>query len=61
MDELRTNMIFAYFPKDIAEHLSEKYHLHILDKSKGLIRLVTSFDTNKEDIDKLIDSINLSI
>ena len=57
MEGLKTNMIFAYFPKDIAKDLEENYNLHILDEDKGLIRIVTSFDTRKEDIDILINSI----
>lgn len=57
MEGLKTNMIFAYFPKDTAKYLEENYNLHILDEDRGLIRIVTSFDTTKEDIDKLINSI----
>lgn len=57
MEDLKTNMIFGYFPSHIAKILEEKFKLHILDEDKGLVRLVTSFDTTKEDIDKLISSI----
>ncbi len=57
MEDLKTNMIFGYFQPHIAKKLKDEYNLHILDEDKGLIRLVTSFDTRKEDIDKLVNFI----
>lgn len=57
MEGLDTNMIFGYFPDSIAKILKEQFNLHVLDEEKGLIRLVTSFNMKKEDIDKLINQI----
>lgn len=54
---LKTNMVFAKFPDKTLKCLEEEYDLHVLDSDSGLIRLVTSFDTRKEDIDRLINSI----
>jgi len=55
--KVRANMIFAYMPKDLIEMLHEKFAFYINDEKNGLIRLVTSFDTNKEDIDLFINEI----
>ena len=56
-DEPKTNMIFAYMEKDLIEKLQEEFDFYVLDEERGLIRLVTSFDTSKNDIDKFIDAI----
>jgi len=50
----QTNMIFAYMGKDLVQVLQEQFKFYVMDEDTGLIRLVTSFDTNKEDIDKFI-------
>ncbi len=49
-----TNMIFAYMEEDLIKSLQEKFDFYVIDEETNLIRLVTSFDTNKEDIDKFI-------
>lgn len=53
----KTNMIFAYMEKGLIEALQKQFDFYVLDEETGLIRLVTSFDTTKEDIDKFIDEI----
>lgn len=57
MEDLKTNMIFGYFEPHIAKILKDEYNLHVLDEEKGLMRLVTSFNTTEEDVDSLIDSL----
>ena len=57
VEGLKTNMVFAKFPDKAVKYLQEEYQLHLLDADSGLMRLVTSFDTTKEDVDKLINSI----
>lgn len=53
----KTNMIFAHMEKDLIEKLQKEFDFYVLDEETGLVRLVTSFDTSKEDIDKFIDGI----
>ncbi len=53
----KTNMVFLYCDRDKLENLKSNFHLHVLDDDKGLVRLVTSFDTTKDDIDKLLNTI----
>lgn len=53
-----TNMLFAYMDREIIDKLHDKFGFYVIDESTNLIRLVTSFDTTKEDIDKFIKAIN---
>lgn len=55
--EPKTNMIFAYMEKDLIKTLQKEFDFYLLDEAEGLIRLVTSFDTSKEEIDQFIDAI----
>lgn len=55
--ELQTNMLFAYLGTDLIKALQEEFDFYVMDEETGLIRLVTSFDTTKEDIDRFISYI----
>lgn len=57
-DDFHTNIIFLYMENHLIKYLQEKFNFYVLDEETGLVRLVTSFDTTKEDIDKFIDAIN---
>ncbi len=54
---LKTNMVFLYMDKEKRRLIEKAYDFHILDDARGLIRLVTSFDTEKEEIDKFINML----
>ncbi|MGO1468421.1 MAG: threonine aldolase family protein [Tissierella sp.] len=53
----QTNMIFANMSQKIMDNLQEKYGFNTIDEETRLVRLVTSFDTVKEDIDEFIEDI----
>ena len=55
--DFKTNMIFAYMEQDLIDHLLKSFGFYVIDEREGLIRLVMSFDTNKEDVDGFINSI----
>lgn len=55
--DVKTNMIFAYMDKDLTSYLLERFGFYIIDEETSLVRLVTSFDTTKEDVDEFIDAI----
>ncbi len=57
-DGLNTNIIFLYMEKDLIKYLQGKFDFYVLNEDTGLVRLVTSFDTTKADIDKFITAIN---
>ena len=54
---LKTNMIFGNMEDYLIEKLIDKFGFYHLDKESNLVRFVTSFDTEKEDIDNLIEAI----
>ncbi|MBU5438776.1 low specificity L-threonine aldolase [Tissierella sp. MSJ-40] len=56
-NNVETNMIFAHMEKDLIKRLQEKFDFYVLDDKTNLVRLVTSFDTTKEDIDEFIEVI----
>ncbi|PAB57404.1 threonine aldolase family protein [Anaeromicrobium sediminis] len=56
-EELETNMIFVHLPKHIIEPLKEEYPFYVLDEESSLVRLVTSFDTNRHDVESFIKRI----
>ena len=53
-----SNEIFIKIPKNIQEHLNKKGYSAIPDDMfDGSVRLVSSWNTNSNDIDKLIKTI----
>lgn len=56
-DNMKTNITFAYLEKNLIEKLQDEFDFYVHDEETGLIRLVTSFDTTREDIDKFIKTI----
>lgn len=53
----KTNMIFANLDQRIIDNLQDKWGVHAMDAETNLVRLVTSFDTTKEDVDEFINDI----
>lgn len=53
----RTNMVFFKIPTELSDKLKEHYSFSTLHEEENIIRLVTSYDMEKEDIDKLISVI----
>ncbi len=51
------NMVFATMPLDLIEKLQEEYYFYEIDPIIHEIRLVCSFLTQKEDIDKFVAKI----
>lgn len=55
---LYTNIIFARADNKIINSLQDKYGFYVIDPKKNLIRLITSFNTTKEEIDEFIYDVN---
>lgn len=51
------NILFVKIPKETNTRLQREYPVSILNEKENIVRLVTSFDTTKEDVDKLIEII----
>ena len=59
--KVEANAVFAVTSNKLANHLSSKFGFYIWDESVGLIRLMTSFNTTKKDIDIFIKEIKKEI
>ncbi len=53
--EVDANMIFAYIPKEWNIPLLERCSFYVIDEATNLIRLVTSYNTEKSDLEAFID------
>lgn len=51
------NAVFAILPPTIIPSLQEHYHFYIWNENKHEVRLVTSFDSTKEDVNNFIKKI----
>lgn len=51
---VQSNAVFAILPANIAKTLSEKYHFYIWNEETCEVRLMMSFDTQKEQIDEFV-------
>lgn len=51
------NMFFVRLPESVISELAKKYNFYIIDKKTNLARFVTSFDTQKEEIDVFVKDI----
>lgn len=56
ISNVESNIIFAKFPKDWIKPLQESYYFYESEDEENLVRLVTSFDTTK---DEILDFINI--
>lgn len=54
---VESNQLFFIMPHEKEDKLQEYYHFYFWNETIGEMRLVTSFDTTEEDVDKLIACI----
>lgn len=57
MNEVSGNILFVQFPKERREALEREFPSYEMDRENNIIRLVTSFDTTKEDVDDFVKRI----
>ena len=55
--EVLANAVFAILPPSIIPKLQEYFHFYIWNENISEVRLVTSFDSTKEDVDNFIKKI----
>ena len=51
------NQLFFLMPRSWEKALEEQYHFYYWDEPKGLMRLVTSWDTEEADVERLLQVI----
>ena len=56
-----SNQLFLTMPLEASKELHKQFEFFYWNESKGEIRFVTSFDTTKEDIDKLVAAIKSTL
>lgn len=55
--EVLANAVFAILPKEIISELQKSFYFYIWNENIYEVRLVTSFDSTKEDVDNFIKKI----
>ncbi|MDF1541870.1 MAG: aminotransferase class I/II-fold pyridoxal phosphate-dependent enzyme [Anaerosomatales bacterium] len=58
---VQANEVFALLPADCTQTLAERFGFYTWDTARGEVRLVTSWDTQPEDVDDLITSVREAI
>ncbi len=61
IDYSNNNILFIKMDRESIDKLSEELYFYIIDEDENIIRLITSFDTDKSDVDKLVNLIKKSI
>lgn len=55
---VETNAVFANFPQELTQSMWDAgYYFYVWDEQKSVIRLMTSFDTNPQDIDSFLQKV----
>lgn len=58
VDYQDNNMLFVKMPsKEAIIDLASQLYFYVIDEDENIIRLITSFDTTKEDVDRLVGMI----
>ena len=53
--KVESNALFVKIPKKFNSKILKKYFFHVFDEQDNVIRLMCSFQTKKEDIDKFVN------
>lgn len=55
--KVQSNGVFAIIPPEITADLQKEYFFYIWDEATSEVRWMTSFDTEKEDIDNFVEKL----
>ncbi len=53
---VQSNQLFAHFTTEIIQATSAVFPYYIWDTNTNLVRLITSFDTTEDEVDRFIDA-----
>ncbi len=56
--KVESNAVFAVIPREVIPLLQEKFFFYVWSEETSEVRLMASFDTTEEDIDRFADEIN---
>lgn len=54
----QVNSVFCILPKEIIKPLKKKFFFYVWNENSFEVRLMTSFDTSKEDVDSFLEELN---
>ncbi len=54
---VESNAVFAILPSHILQPLQDEFHFYTWNTTTGEIRLMTSFDTQQEDVDQFVEKL----
>jgi threonine aldolase len=54
---VEANAVFASLPAAAIERLHERYHFYVWDDDAGVVRLMCSWQTTRDDVDGLADAL----
>ncbi len=57
VQNVEANAVFAVIQKEIIEKLRKRYFFYVWDSNRSIVRLMTSFDTTKDDISGFISAM----
>ena len=57
VQKVEANMVFVYIPKKYLHKLREKFFFHVFDENACEARLMCSFNTKKDSVDELVNSL----
>lgn len=57
VQKVEANIVFAYIPQKYLQKLRKKFFFHVFDENACQARLMCSFNTKKESIDELVNTL----
>jgi threonine aldolase len=57
VQNVEANAVFAIMPGEIIDRLRKKYFFYVWDSRRSVVRLMTSFDTKKDDINGFVSAM----
>mgnify|MGYP001245668885 CR=1 FL=1 len=55
--KVESNGVFAAFPQQIIPRVQAKYYFYVWDENASIVRLMTAFDTDEEDIRSFVQAV----
>ena len=59
--KVESNGVFAAFPRQIIPRVQAEYYFYVWDEKASVVRLMTTFDTNEEDIRSFVQVVREAV
>jgi threonine aldolase len=54
---VEANAVFVALPEAVIERLRRRYHFYVWDEDAGVVRLMCSWQTTRDDVDGLAEAL----